>query len=394
MQVWGGVKEDDARVQRLVNRALSMILQGWSEKSVSTMTLLLELGLEPIHVTALIRRMDMFISGRYTSAMLRSLIDSRKAFSTTQQTFIKTTERVSGSFVTMMKDFDLGDEEVDRVLEAREHARLNNRSKNQEREFVWKYYNDERVLDMAVYTWLKMLSEDKTLSLKEYIFQGCVRNHCYMDAWYQHQELGRGFQVMMRIRVGAWEPASRLKKNGGLLRHCPCCMRRGGETLRHYILECWTFREQREVMMRNLRERLNPVDEDKITEYILKALGMRQWERIVRPEDEEKTLEVARNNYSVKEVVDAPSLQAKRSHKHKLVVSLQKWEGTKKEQIEDDEREKVTLAAVELARYLQDTNPVRMQLLRDLLVENNRIGRGGARGRARAIGGRNGNSEP
>ena len=203
MQVWGGVKEDDARVQRLVNRALSMILQGWSEKSVSTMTLLLELGLEPIHVTALIRRMDMFLSGRYTSAMLRSLIDSRKAFSTTQQTFIKTTERVSGSFVTMMKEFDLGDEAVDRDLEAREHARLNNRSKNQEREFVWKYYNDERVLDMAVYTWLKMLSEDKTLSLKEYIFQGCVRNHCYMDAWYQHPELGRGFQVMMRIRVGA-----------------------------------------------------------------------------------------------------------------------------------------------------------------------------------------------
>ena len=394
VHVWGGVKEDDARVQRFVNRALSMILQGWSEKSVSTMTLLLELGLEPIHVTALIRRMDMFISGRYTSAMLCSLIDSRKAFSTTQQTFIKTTERVSGSFVTMMKDCDLGDEEVDRELEAMEYARLNNRSKNQEREFVWKYYKDGRVLDMAVYTWLKMLSEDRTLSLKEYIFQGCVRNHCYMDAWYEHPELGRGFQVMMRIRVGAWEPASRLKKNGCLLRHCPCCMRRGGETLRHYILECWTFREQREVMMRNLRERLNPVDDDEIGWYIRKALGMRQWERIVRPKDGKKTLEEAWNNYSVKEVVDAPSLQAKRSHKHKLVVSLQKWEDTNEEQIEDDEREKVTLAAVELARYLQDTNPVRMQLLKDLLVENNRIGVGGARGRARARGGRNGNSEP
>ena len=62
---------------------------------------------------------------------------------------------------------DLGDEEVDRDLEAREYARLNNRSKNQEREFVWKYYNDKRVLDMAVYTWMKMLSEDRTLSLKE-----------------------------------------------------------------------------------------------------------------------------------------------------------------------------------------------------------------------------------
>ena len=94
--------------------------------------------------------------------MLRSLIDSRKKC-TTQQTFIKTTERVSGSFVTMMKDCDLGDEKVDRDLEAREYARLNNRSKNQEREFVWKYYNDGRVLDMAVYT----MSEDTTLSLKE-----------------------------------------------------------------------------------------------------------------------------------------------------------------------------------------------------------------------------------
>ena len=62
-----------------------------------------------------------------------------------------------------------------------------------------------------------MLNEDRTLSLKEYIFQGCVRNHCYMDAWYKHPELGRGFQVMMRIRVGAWEPASRLKKNGCVL---------------------------------------------------------------------------------------------------------------------------------------------------------------------------------
>ena len=93
--------------------------------------------------------------------MLRSLIDSRKKFST-QQTFIKTTERVSGSFVTMMKEFDLGDEEIDS-----EHARLNSRSKNQEREFVWKYYKDGRVLDTAVYTWMKMLSEDRTLRLKE-----------------------------------------------------------------------------------------------------------------------------------------------------------------------------------------------------------------------------------
>ena len=93
--------------------------------------------------------------------MLRSLIDSRKK-NTTQQTFIKTTERVSGSFVTMMKDFDLGDEEVEG-----EYARLNNRSKNQEREFVWKYYKDKRVLDMAVYTWKRMLSEDRTISLKE-----------------------------------------------------------------------------------------------------------------------------------------------------------------------------------------------------------------------------------
>ena len=44
---------------------------------------------------------------------------------------------------------------------------MNNRPKNQEGEFVWKYYNDKRVLDMAVYTWMKMLSEDRTLRLKE-----------------------------------------------------------------------------------------------------------------------------------------------------------------------------------------------------------------------------------
>ena len=44
---------------------------------------------------------------------------------------------------------------------------MNNRPKNQEGEFVWKYYNDKRVLDMAVYTWKKMLSEDRTLRLKE-----------------------------------------------------------------------------------------------------------------------------------------------------------------------------------------------------------------------------------
>ena len=31
--------------------------------------------------------------------------------------------------------------------------------------------------------------------------------------------------------------------------------------------------------MRNLRERLNPVDDDEIGWYILKALGMRQWEK-------------------------------------------------------------------------------------------------------------------
>ena len=44
---------------------------------------------------------------------------------------------------------------------------MNNRPKNQEGEFVWKHYKDKRVIDMAVYTWMKMLSEDRTLSLKE-----------------------------------------------------------------------------------------------------------------------------------------------------------------------------------------------------------------------------------
>ena len=32
-------------------------------------------------------------------------------------------------------------------------------------------------------------------------------------------------------------------------------------------------------MVRNLRERLNPVDDDEIGWYIRKALGMRQWEK-------------------------------------------------------------------------------------------------------------------
>lgn len=44
---------------------------------------------------------------------------------------------------------------------------MNNRSKNQERESVWKHYKDKRVIDMAVYTWMEMLSEDRTLRLKE-----------------------------------------------------------------------------------------------------------------------------------------------------------------------------------------------------------------------------------
>ena len=32
---------------------------------------------------------------------------------------------------------------------------------------MWKHYKDKRVLDMAVYTWMEMLSEDRTLRLKE-----------------------------------------------------------------------------------------------------------------------------------------------------------------------------------------------------------------------------------
>lgn len=115
--------------------------------------------------------------------------------------------------------------------------------KKKEGEFFWKYAVDKKMMkEVTVDTWFRTIAKAHAKCLREYILNGRFLNRCYLDAWFQHPELGRGFQSILKIRVSAWVSGNSLwTGREQMAKCCPCCRDPGKETLKHYIMECNQF---------------------------------------------------------------------------------------------------------------------------------------------------------
>ena len=223
-----------------------------------------------------------------------------------------------------------------------------------------------------------------------------------MDAWFQHPELGRGFQSILKIRVSAWVSGNSLwTGREQMAKCCPCCRVPGKETLKHYIMECNQFEVERAVMMQaiqsfatnqqnpgneqnhqnpgNEQNQQNPIDEQnqqnpideqnqqnqqnqQNEKWILRVLGMFQWEPIL-PTPDGVALEDIMSTiaFPVLDSDKAPrsKLEMKLITKHLNILILDR---------DNREREVVTNAAVALARYFQSTYNKRWNLVNDWIA--------------------------
>ena len=127
--------------------------------------------------------------------------------------------------------------------------------KKKEGEFFWKYAVDKKMMkEVTVDTWFRTIAKAHAKCLREYILNGRFLNRCYLDAWFQHPELGRGFQSILKIRVSAWVSGNSLwTGREQMAKCCPCCRDPGKETLKHYIMECNQFEVERAVMMQAIQ---------------------------------------------------------------------------------------------------------------------------------------------
>ena len=266
--------------------------------------------------------------------------------------------------------------------------------KKKEGDFFWKYAVDKKMMkEVTVDTWFRTIAKAHANCLREYILNGRFLNRCYLDAWFQHPELGRGFQSILKIRVSAWVSGNSLwTGREQMAKSCPCCRDPGKETLKHYIMECNQFEVERAVMMQaiqsfatnqqnpgneqnpqnpideeNPQNQQNPIDErnqqnQQNEKWILRVLGMFQWEPIL-PTPDGVALEDIMSTiaFPVLDSDKAPrsKLEMKLITKHLNILILDR---------DNREREVVTNAAVALARYFQSTYNKRWNLVNDWIA--------------------------
>ena len=284
--------------------------------------------------------------------------------------------------------------------------------KKKEGEFFWKYAVDKKMMkEVTVDTWFRTIAKAHAKCLREYILNGRFLNRCYLDAWFQHPELGRGFQSILKIRVSAWVSGNSLwTGREQMAKCCPCCRDPGKETLKHYIMECNQFEVERAVMMQaiqsfatnqqnpgneqnpqnpgneqNPQNQQNLIDEQnqqnlideqnpqnpgneqnqqnqQNEKWILRVLGMFQWEPIL-PTPDGVALEDIMSTiaFPVLDSDKAPrsKLEMKLITKHLNILILDR---------DNREREVVTNAAVALARYFQSTYNKRWNLVNDWIA--------------------------
>ena len=248
--------------------------------------------------------------------------------------------------------------------------------KKKEGDFFWKYAVDKKMMkEVTVDTWFRTIAKADAKCLREYILNGRFLNRCYLDAWFQHPELGRGFQSILKIRVSAWVSGNSLwTGREQMAKCCPCCRVPGKETLKHYIMECNQFEVERAVMMQAIQSfatnQQNPIDEQnpqnqqnqQNEKWILRVLGMFQWEPIL-PTPDGVALE------DIMSTIAFPILDSDKAPRSKLEMKLI----TKHLNIlildrDNREREVVTNAAVALARYFQSTYNKRWNLVNDWIA--------------------------
>ena len=248
--------------------------------------------------------------------------------------------------------------------------------KKKEGEFFWKYAVDKKMMkEVTVDTWFRTIAKAHANCLREYILNGRFLNRCYLDAWFQHPELGRGFQSILKIRVSAWVSGNSLwTGREQMAKCCPCCRDPGKETLKHYIMECNQFEVERAVMMQAIQSfatnQQNPGNEQnpqnqqnqQNEKWILRVLGMFQWEPIL-PTPDGVALEDIMSTiaFPVLDSDKAPrsKLEMKLITKHLNILILDR---------DNREREVVTNAAVALARYFQSTYNKRWNLVNDWIA--------------------------
>ena len=128
-----------------------------------------------------------------------------------------------------------------------------------------------------------MVRESGTVGNEQLVLQGRVWNRSYMDSWFEHPEVGRGFAVIMQMRVGAWDSGERIRKKKLT---CPCCGKAGQETLWHYVVECSRWKKEREEMVRvylGSGEDATAqvvVDQDKLTKMLERVIGIMDWSAV------------------------------------------------------------------------------------------------------------------
>lgn len=189
--------------------------------------------------------------------------------------------------------------------------------KTGKKRYNWEYFRKNFRLDDArgvlVNAWEKMVRESGTQANEQLVRQGRVWNWSYMDCWFEHPEVGRGFAVIMQMRVGAWrsgerirkamvaETAVKLQKEKRISEEealqeaeesqkkrltCPCCGNPDQETLWHYVVECSQWVKEREEMVRVYLGSKGDatvqvvVDQDKLTKMLERVIGIMDWRAV------------------------------------------------------------------------------------------------------------------
>ncbi|WP_400245675.1 hypothetical protein, partial [Methanomethylophilus alvi] len=287
-EVWGGVREWDKKMQGVVNDAMHCIVQGWSRRTLSSMALAMELDIPPIHAICLQNRLKGWVQGKRTSCVLRDLLETRESLTGTKQTFLIVTERMGSSY--------LNTEEAQQAARETggetggtggETGKTGKTGKSGKKRYNWAYFRKNFHLDDArgvlVNAWEKMVRESGTVGNEQLVLQGRVWNRSYMDSWFEHPEVGRGFAVIMQMRVGAWDSGERIRKKKLT---CPCCANPDQETLWHYVVECSRWVKEREEMVRvylgsgeDATAQVD-VDQDTLTKMLEKVIGIMDWRAV------------------------------------------------------------------------------------------------------------------
>ena len=278
---------------------------------------------------------------------------------------------------------------------------------------------------IGAFRWFGTLLASDAKALKEYILNGKPWNRCYLDAWYQHPELARGFSVLLRMRTYTWVLPNHLwtgKEN--LSWKCPSCRDDGRETIEHYILYCPAYHADRQVMMRTIaaaegveekflqqmeaqaalppgalrarralrkqreQEGDAPIEEDVIRDVIepllLRVLGLLRWDPFITPhrkhDNYAPTLEEQYCALKTLSTAAPPLMDSVRSpHANQTATLLHTYldqlyftiAGDETERVGDlkRERERMMTATTALATFLQNTSNKRHHFVTTWLQE-------------------------